>query len=258
MQQRNYGWKKNDLDPRDFAYKLTASVPLVTTNNRTKYFMPDIRDQGQEGSCTGFGWSGFANYLYMNGHVSEKVEKLSPVPFSPQFLYYNERVQEGTVTQDAGAQIRTGAKVFNKMGICRESTFPYHDTEVTKRPSPAAYKEALNFTIPAYQSLDNSSLAQLVHCLTTGIPFVFGMLVYPEFESAQVAKTGILPMPNLKNKPLGGHCMWCIDYNLQAKGFWVVNSWGKKWGKNGLVFIPQSYLTDTKLCSDFTTALLMK
>ena len=41
------------------------------------------------------------------------------------FIYYNERVIEGTVGSDAGAQIRDGIKVVAKQGVPPETDWPY-------------------------------------------------------------------------------------------------------------------------------------
>jgi hypothetical protein len=41
--------------------------------------------------------------------------------FSRLFLYYNERVMEGTVRYDSGAMIRDGIKSMAKSGVCDEN-----------------------------------------------------------------------------------------------------------------------------------------
>ena len=43
--------------------------------------------------------------------------------FTPSrlFIYYNERLVEGSVNQDAGAMIRDGIKTMSKVGVCPES-----------------------------------------------------------------------------------------------------------------------------------------
>ncbi len=60
--------------------------------------------------------------------------RLSIMP-SRLFIYYNERVIEHTVQQDAGAQIRDGIKSVNKLGACFEGTgngfWPYVPSKLT-------------------------------------------------------------------------------------------------------------------------------
>lgn len=257
--KRNYGWQPDIPDQRDYQYKITArkAVPLVTTNNRAKYVMSPVYDQGSLGSCTGNGCAAVMNFLVLNGYTQKQTIK-SPVPFSRLFIYYNERVMEGTVNQDAGAQIRDGVKSIANLGVCPESVVPYEVNKFAKKPSAAAYKKALSFTALSYTRLDNTKIEQLVDCLSKGFPFVFGFTVYDSFESDKVAKTGIVPMPKKTEKVLGGHCVYCIDYDAIKKGFWCVNSWGEGWGQKGIFFMPQAYLTNTNLADDFWMIQVVK
>ena len=255
---RKFGWKPDLPDQRDLKYMISRKLTgLVTTNNRGKYLMPPILDQGSLGSCTSNGCSSIMNFLFLNGHFQAQPKK-SPVPFSRLFIYYNERVIEKTVSQDAGAQIRDGVKVLAKYGVCSEATVPYDVNQFAKKPSPSAYKTALGFTALSYSRLDNTKIEQMVDCLNNGFPFVFGFTVYDSFESDKVAKTGIVPMPKKTEKSVGGHCVWCIDYDAVKKGFWCVNSWGDSWGAKCQFFMPQAYLTDTNLADDFWTIRIIK
>ncbi len=239
---RKYGWKPDFPDQRDLKYSVPAFAALTSTNNRNKTVMPPIQDQGQLGSCTGNGIASIMNWLYLNGHI--KRQTTDPVPFSRLFIYYNERVLEGTIKEDSGAQIRDGIKVVASKGACSETMLPYDISKFTKKPSSKAYAQATRFQALQYQRIDNSSLQQLVGCLQEGYPFVFGFSVYESFESATVARTGIVPIPSHSESLLGGHCVWCIDYDAVKRGFWCVNSWGENWGKLGYFFMPQDYLLD--------------
>src|SRR5674536_26691 len=50
------------------------------------------------------------------------------------FIYYNERVMEGTVGTDSGAMIRDGIKTVNAVGACPESEWPYDIARFTEKP----------------------------------------------------------------------------------------------------------------------------
>jgi len=41
------------------------------------------------------------------------------------FIYYNERVLEGLIKQDAGAMIRSGIKTVTRQGAPPEDVWPY-------------------------------------------------------------------------------------------------------------------------------------
>ncbi len=47
-------------------------------------------------------------------------------------------------------------------------------------------------------------------CLAEGFPFVFGFTVYESFESAQVARTGVLNMPKPNEKLVDGHIVLAV------------------------------------------------
>jgi len=64
-------------------------------------------------------------------------------------------------------------------------------------------------------------------CMAAGFPFVFGFTVYESFESAEVAKTGIVPMPGPAERTLGGHAVCAVGYDDKGKRFLVRNSWAQ-------------------------------
>ncbi len=88
-------------------------------------------------------------------------------------------------------------------------------------------------------------------CLASGYPFVFGFSVYESFESQDVARTGIVPLPKQGEKQLGGHAVLAVGYDDSDQTFWVRNSWGTGWGQSGYCKMPYSYLTSSGLASDF-------
>src|SRR5207248_10963119 len=71
-------------------------------------------------------------------------EKL-PQIFIPSrlFIYYNERVIEGT---DAGAMLRDGIKTVAKKGACPEPMWPYLIARFKTKPSAACYAEGAKHT----------------------------------------------------------------------------------------------------------------
>src|SRR5260370_37196709 len=74
----------------------------------------------------------------------DKIRQKAPKRFTAArlFIYYNERVMEHTVAEDAGAQIRDGIKSVNHVGACPETDWPYVITNFAKRPPTRAYKDA--------------------------------------------------------------------------------------------------------------------
>jgi C1A family cysteine protease len=96
-------------------------------------------------------------------------------------------------------------------------------------------------------------LSQLKGCIADGYPFVFGFTVYDSFESPEVAKTGIVPMPSAKDTAIGGHAVLAVGYDDKEERFIVRNSWGPGWGMKGYFTIPYSYVTNSNLADDLWT-----
>jgi C1A family cysteine protease len=94
-------------------------------------------------------------------------------------------------------------------------------------------------------------------CLADGFPFVFGFTVYESFESAEVARTGMLQMPKPREGVAGGHAVLAVGYDDKTERFVVRNSWGSSWGKRGYFTMPYSYLLTGNLSDDFWTIRLV-
>ena len=249
---KRYGWVPDLPDVRDHIYAapvaMLAKLPAQMDLRRQ---CPPVYDQGQLGSCTG-------NAIAAAVQFDREKQKLKPdfVP-SRLFIYYGERVIEGTVGTDSGAQIRDGIKVVAKQGVCAETDWPYDIAKFAHKPPPVAYEDALKDQAVSYNRL-TQTLSQMKGCLASGFPFVFGFTVYDSFESDHVAKTGVVPMPAAGDKVLGGHAVMAVGYDESQHRFIVRNSWGMGWGMHGYFTIPYAYLTDHGLASDFWTIRLVE
>jgi C1A family cysteine protease len=236
-----YGWTPDLPDFNDYRYAKVVK-PLANRPRHTdlRAKMPPVVDQGDLGSCTANALAGAFGFLH---------PKLAAV--SRLFLYYNERVIEHTVSQDAGAMIRDGVKVLNKIGVCLESTWPYNVAKFATKPPLTANTEAATHKVSSYIRLTTHT--DKLDCLAQGFPFVFGFTVYPDFQSDYVAKTGLLPMPTLGQPKLGGHAVCAVGYDEDKKQWLVRNSWGVDWGVAGYFTMPFDYLDNTDLSDDFWT-----
>lgn len=248
---KRYGWIRDLPDQRDHLYAapgvaLAALPPKIDLRRHC----PAVYDQGQLGSCTANGIAAAIQYDRMK-------QNLKP-DFTPSrlFIYYNERVIEGTVKSDSGAQIRDGIKVVAKEGDCPETEWPYVITKFTNKPTAQCYKDALKYKAIQYQRVAQN-VNQMKGCLASGYPFVYGFTVYESFESKNVAKTGVVPMPGSGEKILGGHCVLAVGYDDAQQRFLARNSWGTAWGLQGYFTVPYAYLTDPNLSSDIWTIRLI-
>lgn len=247
-----YGWIPDLPDHRDHMFAaapavLTALPPAVDLRSQCP---KQVYDQGQLGSCTANAIAGAIEFDQMK-------QKLTDI-FTPSrlFIYYNERVIENTVNSDSGAQIRDGIKTVAKQGGCHETIWPYKIAKFRTKPSNKAYADGLKHTAVQYQRLIQT-LSQMKGCLAAGYPFVFGFTVYESFESAAVAKSGVVNYPAPGEAVVGGHAVLAVGYNDSSQRFVVRNSWGPKWGMKGYFTMPYTYLTTSNLADDFWTIRLV-
>lgn len=244
---KNLGWRPDHPDFRDAYFAVRPrSTPLPRrVDLRNSAAMPSLYDQGDLGSCT-------ANSIgSMFEFVLRKENKPDFMP-SRLFIYYNERKIEGTIRQDAGAQIRDGLKVVNKVGVCPESSWPYVEKKFTNKPPAKCYTQAVRHTALQYARVVQTA-SQMKGCLAEGYPFVFGFTIYESFEGDDVAKTGIMPIPGHGEKSLGGHAIKAVGYDDDRQVFIIKNSWGTSWGDGGYFYMPYSYALDENLSDDFWT-----
>lgn len=248
---KHFGWIPDLPDHRDHLYAAPlAALQVLPPQVDLRPQCPPIYDQGQLGSCTANGIAAAIQFDRMKQHLHPN--------FLPSrlFIYYNERVIEGTVTQDSGAMIRDGIKSVAQQGDCPETEWPYTIAQFTTKPSAQCYTDAAKYRAVQYQRLV-PNLTQLKGCLASGYPFVFGFTVYDSFESQQVAHTGVVPLAAHTEQVLGGHCVVAVGYDEGQQRFIVRNSWGTGWGLQGYCTMPYAYLTDANLADDFWTIRLI-
>jgi C1A family cysteine protease len=228
---RKYILKFDRPDPRDLYYN-TSEKKLPPIVDLRSWCSP-IEDQGQIGSCTANALVGCLEFL-------ENKNKWDFTDLSRLFIYYNERFLEDTISQDSGATLRDGIKVLKNFGVCAEKIWPYTQSRLFTKPTATAYKSALENRISSYERLTN--LNDFRDCLAQRYSFVFGIEVFEAIESADVKKTGLIPMPRVYEKKLGGHALVAVGYDDNKELLMVRNSWGTDWGVGGYGWIPYDYL----------------
>lgn len=243
---RKYGWRPDVPDHRDLKYSPVQLFAELPKKVDLRPHCPPVYNQLDLGSCTGQSISGMYHY----NEIKQNKKKI----FEPSklFIYYNERTIEGTVKEDAGAQIRTGIKTLVKYGVCSEKTWPYIVKKFARKPTVRAFKTALAGRISQYSRV-RQNLDSLKTCLANGLPFVFGFSVYSSFESDDVDRTGVVPMPNEREELLGGHAVMGCGYDDDMQCFIVRNSWGDDWGIKGYFYLPYDFITNLDLADDFWT-----
>ncbi len=229
---RKYGAIPDGLDLRD--HLVAAPVPgslFQVETDLTPYF-PVIRDQGNEGSCTGHAGRNVLSTIW-NLFYGVSLD------FSPQFLYRAERICEGDTDQDGGAQSRTMVACLTEVGICLEKDDPYVDTGWKQPTTMAMLKAAGQYRAGAYHRV--WSLDTLRSTLDSKYPASLAIPVYESFESDAVAANGMVPMPGQHEKLEGYHEVCVAGISDTKRLIKVANSWGLEWGEKGYFYLPFDY-----------------
>jgi|ERR1700694_2362299 len=235
------GWLPDSPDHRDkvFSHPILPATLPTSVDLTQKYSVPVV-DQGQLGSCTGNAIASALAYLQL-------IENESLVYPSRLFIYYNERVIEGTVGTDAGAEIRDGIKTVVAQGYCPETDWAYDINRFTETPPTVAYTNASKDLVKLYQkvTVDTTSI---MSALALGYPVIVGFTVYDSFLNAG---NGDIPMPVLSEGVQGGHAVIVVGYDQTTRKFKFENSWGTSWGNNGYGTLPFEYLGSAAYGGDY-------
>jgi C1A family cysteine protease len=242
VQKNGLGWLRDLPDARDHYYEPPKMLDIPSSVDLRSNF-PKVYAQGNVGSCTA---QALAAVLQFDEAKQKQSQDTAP---SRLFVYYNERLLMNTTESDSGASMRIGIKSLSEYGYCREDIWPYDLNKWRSKPNRTAYRLALAHKIKEYARV-GQDINQLKTTLAAGNPFVFGFTAYQSFESDEVKKNGILPMPH-NEKVVGGHAVVAVGYDDADQTFLIRNSWGEDWGIEGYFKIPYAYLTDPNLAADF-------
>ncbi len=206
-------------DKRDWLYRpnLQQLKPYIDPPAILK-----IRNQSSEGACTGFALAAAIDYIKRSSGIPKY--KASSRMLYEMAKHHDEWPKENY----EGSSLRGAINGWKNSGVCTEELWPYYITPAKKgKLTIAKAKEARENTIGAYYRI-RPVLADFHSAIGE-----IGVIVV----SAKVHKNWDKPVNGIINyksglETTGGHAFAIVGYN--DKGFWVQNSWGNKWGKNGL------------------------
>jgi hypothetical protein len=209
-----------------------------------------VKDQGQTSACTGFALAAMVESLAFKCWEGRQQQGEQPCAVSPFMLYYFARRYDelrGSDPED-GSTARGAMKSWHKHGVCRLDLWPEMNMplltsakrgpklkrKVKTRTEPGENWVGDGFRTPlgAYYRVDHLSIADLHAALSeTGVVYVTAQ-IHEGWESPQ-PDGGILNHRGEAN--LGGHAFLLIGYDNH--GFWIQNSWGRRWGRNGFAHL---------------------
>lgn len=202
-----------------------------------------VGDQGKFGACTSF-----ATIKGLEEFLLNKQHRL--VPQAPAYLWYQSRKQSGVKDQDTGVPTEFAVKMLDAYGSLPESEFPYLDPSLqddptarlsflTRQPTSDQVAQAKKNRIVTGMKIA-TKLSAIRSSLAAGVPVVLAMVVFDSI--AKTGSDGLLPMPTVHDKKVGGHAVLAVGYDTANHVVIVRNSWGPKWGDGGYFYMPYDYI----------------
>lgn len=213
------------------ALRLSAPAGELPPSVDLRQFCKPVRDQGQEGACSGFAEGAFVETML--GAVGRPVQDY----LSPAYIYAKARMAEGTFPQDSGAMLADGMGCLQAYGICLEADLPY-SANPAEAPTPKAEQDAIAFRVGLPCQVDWSDARNVKAVLAASRPVAIGFSVYESFEEF-TGNDGKVVLAENEGEFLGGHAVLVVGYD--AFGWIVRNSWGAGWGADGYCFMPYGY-----------------
>jgi len=223
-----FGWLKDEFDPRDYYYRVPPIIKIPDFVDLSA-LLPNIRDQGQEGSCVGFG-------VGINLTMHAKAQNVFSEWFGPRWIYNGARELEGRLGEE-GAYPRDAFEFLRKYGCLLESFWRYFALVDSDRPASAHPNapKAKDYPIISYSRVVDG-LDGICGALAAGNPVSIGMPWYKSW--LYVGSNGLLPVPEANEEIAGGHEVCFYGYDVETARLFVANSWGIYWGDRGKCYMP--------------------
>src|SRR6185503_6113001 len=213
--------RKDTLDFRDLMYEPTlVEVPAYRPLDDYRKAEVPILDQGSEGACTGFGLATVAHYLLRTHRIGRDATVVSPYMFYDLARRYDEWAGENY----EGSSCRGAMKGRHKHGVCARPLWA--KSEAAGVLDNSRVEDAARRPLGAYFRVNHTSLVAMHSAITeAGILFASAR-VHDGWQA--VGKDGIIVQSSTN---IGGHAFAIVAYD--SDGFWIQNSWGGTWGKQG-------------------------
>lgn len=232
---RTFDARPDSIDFRDRLFVPTlVDVPAVKPLKKYMDLGLPVLDQGEEGACTGFALAAACHYLLRSSRgtawTGERV--------SARMLYaMAKRYDEWPGTEYDGSSARGAMKGWHKHGVCSERLWKSTVANPVDRPvdhlTAKRAAEAAKVPLGAYFRVNHKDLVAM-HAAITEV----GVLYATALVHAGWLNVGANGFVHESDDQLGGHAFIIVAYDRD--GFWIQNSWGADWGKQGFCHVSYS------------------
>lgn len=245
-----YGWRPSLPDWRDQVADTAGLTILAEVDPRHEYMTP-VYNQLRLGSCV-------PHTIVEQVDADRIVNGEDPYYASRLALYWETRKREGQSPRaDTGAFGRDALWASQHVGLWPESLIGYTDDVKDPRfftdPARLSHEVAPLRLERPYKAVPRE-LRAMKAVLSNRQTIAFGFSVYSSFESDEVARTGVVPMPTRGEENVGGHETLLVGYLKDEPDYGLVrNHWDVTWGIAGYFLMPWKYILNPSLASDFRT-----
>jgi hypothetical protein len=204
-----------------------------------KQYAPLPGDQTDYGTCVGWA-AGYAARTILESVALNRMNQaeINQNVFSPVYIY--KRIRPDDIGGQRGAQIHWALDLMKDSGAVkmlddeRVAVFPQVELSL--------YRKSVRYPITDYVTLfsrDDRLKPALItrtvkKSLYEGKPVIIGMNTPESFLEAR----NVWQPDEDPDDFYGGHAMCVVGYDDVRGAFEVLNSWGRKWGNAGFIWIP--------------------
>ena len=249
--------EKNDycieskFDNRDYYVSAGEEEESRSIAKDLRAICPPIRNQKTLGSC--------ASHGIITCYESELIKKNKYVEFSELYHYYNARRKTNNQDKNVGMTMSQACRTIKKNGLAFEKYWPYEIKKFAKVPSLINYwvnkllNKMSNYNVDSYYLVNDTDDAMM--WLDKDVVVMAGVRMFPKFNKAYGKKRLLLDdIKGVNLKKMGGHCVNIVGYNNVLGMLLIRNSWGKRWGFEGHIWI--DFDVWEKICFEMRTIIV--
>lgn len=229
------------LTPEEYQAKITELRPdLNTTQLRSVVAtavpsskslpLPPVGDQGNEGSCVGWGVGYAAHGItrYINNTVHQS--NWGGAVRSAAYVY--NQIKLGNC--GAGSYPNDAMNLIKNQGQCSNSQMPYVSGGCYTQPTAQQRTWAAGRKTNGWFNVSTTNVNDIKYYLSQNYPVAACFDVNQSFYDIRLNNH---VWSNLYGGRQGGHCVCIVGYDDVTRQFKVLNSWGGSWGRSGYFYV---------------------
>ena len=223
--QENIAKYRADLNNVASRQVMQAALP-------TSYNLPSlpIGNQGNEGSCVGFGVGYAAHSItrYINNTVHQS--SWSGALRSAAYVYNQIKISNCA----SGSYPQTAMDLLVNKGECSNSQMPYVNGGCYTAPTAQQNTWASQRKISGWKNISATNVDDIKYYLSQKYPVPVCFDYNQSFSDIQ--NNGYV-WSQVYGQRTGGHCVCIVGYDDVNQRFKVANSWGSSWGISGYFYV---------------------